>query len=127
MDRLKNEPSGHALNANIGDMVEEVENLIHESEGSETDNTAAVNGINRFDHMSSTPRHTLAANTLLRRTEMSALAGSGSGSGLQTPANRSLFEEREAKPSPERLDAQIRQLNHTQVFYKISYYLFRYI
>ncbi len=66
------------------------------------------------DHLSSTPRHTLAANMLLRRHELSTMAVGG-GSGLNTPANRSLFEEREAKPSPERLDAQIRQLNHTQV------------
>ena len=45
LDRLKNEPSGHALNANIGDMVEELENLIHESEGAEVGSNNGNGGV----------------------------------------------------------------------------------
>ena len=44
LDRLKNEPSGHALNANIGDILEELENLIHESEGAEAAGSNHGNG-----------------------------------------------------------------------------------
>ena len=107
LDRLKAEPSGHALNCSIGDAVEEVENMLNSCDAVEelpngtSDQTDST--MNRMEQLSSTPR------SRIRATEQLGTPG------LRTP-NRSLFlEEREAKPSPERLDAQIRQLTHSQV------------
>ncbi|XP_023348327.1 RANBP2-like and GRIP domain-containing protein 5/6 isoform X4 [Eurytemora carolleeae] len=106
LDRLKAEPSGHALNCSIGDAVEEVENMLNSCDAVEellngtSDQTDTA--MNRTEQLSSTPR------SRIRATEQLGTPG------LRTP-NRSLFlEERDAKPSPERLDAQIRQLTHSQ-------------
>ena len=125
LDRLKAEPPGHTLNAEIGDAVEEVENLLHNTEPGEEGVASNGNGVDQPDstlhrvsaQLSSTPRN----RTLHARAAELAGTPAGARGGVYTP-NRSLFqEEREAKPSPERLDAQIRQLNHSQVGWNLTF------
>ena len=108
LDRLKAEPSGHALNCSIGDAVEEIENLLNSCDPVEdlpngtSDQTDTV--LNRTEQLSSTPRN---------RTR--GVAEKFGTPGLRTPTRSLFLEERDVKPSPERLDAQIRQLSYSQV------------
>jgi len=118
LDRLKLEPAGHPLNSQIGDAVEEIENLLAGcgdaedlENGNHVDHTDTnFSRLTGGEGLASTPR-----NRALAARQLEQMAGlPGLRTQPSTP-NRSLFvEEREAKPSPERLDAQIRQLNHTQ-------------